>query len=359
MKFKSMMGLCCALVALSAQAETSSIRTANLAIVKEHIVPRYQQLADAGKAFEQSANQLCTTANQESLDAAQQAFFNVMDAWQSVQHIRKGPVEKDRRYYRFQMWPDKHGTTPKQIANLLNAKDAAALEPTNFAKSSVALQGLEAVETILFARTKGADAYAENGQASYRCQVVKAIGNNITQMAQALVSEWSASPPPFDQVLGSQAILVKGDLAESKEIYAAFYNNLYTQVQAVIDQKLVRPMANNKPMFFESWLSNHSARNIRMNLEAVEAMYDVGFSAALKEQQGGPELDARVKQSFQKFYQALAAIKQPLDDALAANQDRVLMEELLASTSVLQSLLTAAVPKALNIQISFNALDGD
>jgi predicted lipoprotein len=44
-----------------------------------------------------------------SLDAVKARFHGAMDAWQAIQHLRRGPAEEDFRHQRIQFWPDKRG----------------------------------------------------------------------------------------------------------------------------------------------------------------------------------------------------------------------------------------------------------
>ncbi len=343
-------------------------QTANQAVVTEHIVPQHQQLANASSALQQQATKLCTEVTEANLESVRLAYHQTMDGWMGVQHLRNGPVELLTRYHRYQLWPDKHNTGNKQLGKLLVEKDAEALQAERFARSSVAIQGLSALERLLFNPKKGLETFSDNGQPSYRCQLVIAITDNLATMSNELLDEWAATPAPFHTLFLSSGELLDKRMADTSlggkiEVSSTFLNNMTTQVQSIIDQKLVRPMANNaakaKPRYAESWRSLRSMRNIRLNLQAVESLYDIGFAAMLRSKVNGPALDKQIKQSFKDSYAAVEAIEQPLSEILKDEGQRPALEKLVSTSRELQSLLSGALPNALEIPLGFNALDGD
>ncbi|MFC1750449.1 imelysin family protein, partial [Pseudomonadota bacterium] len=289
-------------------------------------------------------------------------FHQTMDAWAGVQHLRTGPVESFDRYHRFQLWPDKHNTGNKQIAKLLAAEDIDALTTEHFGEASVAIQGLSAMERLLFGKKGTVEQFIKENKASYHCLLVAAIAHNLTSMSRSLVEEWSKEPP-YEMLFISAGgmtyeLKLEKDISSRKEITTGFFNNLYTQVQSVIDQKLLRPLGKKskaKPRYLESWRSLRSLRNIELNLRAVESLYETGFAPALNNK----ELHKQIKKAFKTAYNAASTIKSPLYDALKDNDKRKNIEALLASTRKLQSLLTGPLPEALDIELGFNALDGD
>lgn len=356
--------LCFCLVAVNNVYAGGPWGGANLAIVKDHVVPRYQQLAKAAAELQQQSESFCAAPSAKGMDQVRAAYNVTMDGWAGVQHLRFGPVELLNRYHRFQLWPDKHNTATKQIARLLTGDDKEVLQPDNFSRTSVAVQGLSALERLLYSN-KGLATFVGDDKGGRRCQVVVAISRNLATMAADLHEEWSSQPPPFHLLF-----LSSGDdldkrmrdrhLGEKKEVTTGFYSNLYTQVQSIIDQKLERPMGEGagkaKERYLESWRSHRSLRNIQLNLEAVESLYDTGFAMLLKDK----NLHKEIKQAFADSQAAVKAIKQPLSEALMdKKQGYSEVKRLLERVRALQALLTGPLPKALDLPLGFNALDGD
>ena len=209
----------------------------NLAITDRHILPRYQQLAVAGSALEQQVHALCQEPNADTLNGAREGFHQAMDAWQGIQHIRFGPVELFLRHSRYELWPDKHSTGDKQIRKLLAAEDTVLLKADNFRHASVAIQGLSALERLLFAQSAEPQAFGHPGEPSYRCRLAEAIGVNVAEMGRGLVSDWREGYR--NEILTAEA--GNDSFEASQEVSAKLLNNLHTQLQAIVDQKLLRP----------------------------------------------------------------------------------------------------------------------
>lgn len=116
----------------------------HLRVADEHIIPAYEALAQATAGLREMASSFCDGPDTAALLRLREGFHAAMDAWQSSQHIRFGPVEFLMRNHRYELWPDKRGAVGKHLRRLLAAQDWAALEPERFAAGSVAVRGLRA-----------------------------------------------------------------------------------------------------------------------------------------------------------------------------------------------------------------------
>ncbi len=340
----------------------------NSDIINQHIIPRYQQLQVSSQQLLQQSQAMCESPSEASLEKTRQAYQKTMDAWIGVQHLRFGPVELFDRYHRYQLWPDKHNTGNKQLRKLLAKADPELLTiEYNFNRTSVAVQGLSAVEKLLFSKGRGIALYVDdNHQANYRCLLITAISRNLNKMSQALSDTWQSKPAPLQLMLTAAEVSLHDNMDEAsmigrKEVAIGFFNNLYTQVQSVIDQKLQRAMGKHftksKPRYLESWRSQRSLRNITLNIQALESLYNIGFSSHLNLQ--GQALNNDIHQAFKEIHQAVAMIDQPLNLAIDDAQQYLKVTALQQSVRRLQSLLTGPLPKALDIPLGFNSLDGD
>ena len=100
------------------------------------------------------------------------AFRPTTDAWSYAEIIRFGPITEQNRLERMLFWPDRKGIGLKQVQATLAAKDATAADPAQLPAKSVAMQGLGALEFVLFGT--GAEALATAGD-PYRCRYGAAI----------------------------------------------------------------------------------------------------------------------------------------------------------------------------------------
>ena len=104
-------------LAPAAWAENPDLGT----IVSDHILPRYQTLAETPAALAEAAQGKCDT----NTPALKQAYHSAFDAWISVSHLRFGPSEVQERAFALAFWPDPRGSTPKSLAGLVRNLDDA------------------------------------------------------------------------------------------------------------------------------------------------------------------------------------------------------------------------------------------
>ena len=144
---------------------------------------------------------MCRTPSQATLDAARQSFGETVDAWSTIEIIRFGPVTEQNRLERVLFWPDRKGTGLKQVQAALAAKDPTAADAAQLAGKSVAMQGLGALEFVLYGT--GAEELATAAE-SYRCAYGAAIVGNLDTIAAELDAAWAA-PDGFASVWANPA----------------------------------------------------------------------------------------------------------------------------------------------------------
>lgn len=322
----------------------------NQRVVDDHLIPRYQQLATASAALADSAKALCTRPDEEHIAAARQAYQGAMDAWQGISHLRFGPVELLLRYHRFQLWPDKRNTGGRQLGQMLAGADPTVLEAERFAQASVAVQGFSALERLWFG-SEPVD--------GYRCALSRAIADNLATMSGEIVGEWTGGQAPYRQQMlqpGGSDAAFESHLAVSSQLL----NNLDTQLQAILEQKLGRPLdaGRLRPKRGESWRSGRSLRNIALNLAALRELYLTGFAPLLADDPAKKSLDRRVRAAFAAAETA-AAIERPLAELAGDPAGRAALDGLQSRMRVLKGLVGGELPQALDIPLGFNSLDGD
>lgn len=312
----------------------------NRRAIEQHAEPRYAVLVTATTALAASAKTFCASPDDEKLLGLRRDYHAGVDAWQGIQHIRFGPVELFFRSQRIAFWPDQRNTIGKQMAEILAQRNPGLLEPQKFGRGSVAVQGLPAMERLLF----GADAPklpAPGEDARYRCDYLVAIAANLSGMAQEVRDEWQEQP------------------INGKDTSLDLFKSLYTAIELVADHKLARPLgasaAEARPRLAESWRSTRSLDNIRHNLEAARHLYATAFAPVIADQ----ALDAEITRAFERTIAAARAVKIPLEDAVQDRSGRPALETLGAEIIALKGLLMQRLPAALDLPLGFNALDGD
>ena len=322
----------------------------NKAITDEFAIPRFEQLLDSSKQLVTQAETFCQKGGTEEFEKTRGEFHKMMDAWQQIQILRTGPQEMFMRSFRLQMWPDRSNTGAKQIRKLLTDKNLDALKPEVFRKSSTAVQGLSAIERLIYAKDITAVDFQDDGKANYRCQLLGAITVNIASISSNLLKAWQGDHKNLLATPGEE-----NEMYDShKEVATLLLKEAATELQAVYDQKFKRPVSKRfRYKRAESWRSERSLRNITLNLESAEALFKIGFMPHLK--------DEALKQKVDKeFKQAIKTGKTFTMSLLKAHEEK---PEKLASwmkqVSQLKRSVTVDVAKELDIALGFNSLDGD
>ncbi|WP_298728011.1 imelysin family protein [uncultured Ferrovibrio sp.] len=347
-----------ALAAGQAEAVTDADYTAlNKAAIEQHILPRYERMQEAASKLDDEAKAFCAAPAEAKLTNLQAAYHGMTDAWQDIQHVRFGPIDLFFRSQRIAFWPDPRNTIGKQMAELLNKRNNAALTPDHFGSGSVAVQGLPALERLLFgndaSKLLGRDADAE-----FRCKYIQAVTRNLANISRETLSEWREGAKSFTK----QMLETGGADAryrEPKEASLDLFKSLYTAVELAADHKLARPLGASaeeaRPRLAESWRSERSLRNIRLNLLAAQDLYKSAFAPALADK----ALDAAIMDGFSQAWAAADAVTGTLEAAVQDKAARSTVEKLAAATLAVKNLLVQRLPQALDIPVGFNALDGD
>src|SRR5690606_38003231 len=175
-------------------------------------------LFEAGKA-------LCATPSQAALDAARDAFDDTVDAWSRVENIRFGPVTEENRLERILFWPDRKGIGLKQVQAAIATQDADAAEAASLAGKSVAMQGLGALEFVLYGT--GSDDLS-GAAGAYRCRYGLAIATNLDAMATAISDAWNAPDGIARQWAGPgpDNPLYRTDQEATTELFNVFVHGL-------------------------------------------------------------------------------------------------------------------------------------
>ena len=146
-----------------AQAEADHAAIARAALT-EVIRPGYAALAGAAGALQGKMRRALPATVGAGPRQAKQAFAATVAAWSKVEILRFGPVTEDHRYERLFYWPDPKGIGLRQVQEALAKQDESVTLPDELAGKSVALQGLPALEYLLYG--DGAEASPRNARSS-------------------------------------------------------------------------------------------------------------------------------------------------------------------------------------------------
>ncbi len=335
------MKTCLAICAIAFLPGVASAQDVTQNIVNDHILPRFDVLAETGQTLEETALADCS-ATSEPLRAA---FGTAFDAWVSVSHLRFGPTETDDRAFALAFWPDSRGATPRTLATLIRTKDPITQSADAYADMSIAARGFYAMEFLLYDAT-----ISTFGDDEYRCKLVQTVTADIAKLTQDIATDWQNSyaglltnPSPDGPY--------RSDLEAKQELFKA----LTTGLQLTSDARLGRPLGSfdrSHPTRAEAWRSGRSARHVALSLESLR---DLATHLA----QHDPPLQAELNAAFARAQTQLAAVDDPAFAGVANPQSRIKIEAIRSRVEEIRAIVRNALGSSLGVVSGFNALDGD
>ncbi|WP_420406328.1 imelysin family protein [Nisaea sp.] len=342
---------------VQAQGDDTVYATIAAASVTNHILPRYERLAESGAALAASADAYCADRDAAAFFALDRAFRAFWVRWAGIRHIQFGPITYLDRAYRIQFWPDTRGKTGKQLARALAASDRDALSAERFAAASVALQGLPALERIL---ADGNSGYGD-GKGAFRCELTRAIAGNLASISDELVADWN--PNDGYAHLIAVAGTGTGPYNEVSEVPVDLLQSVLGELEASRDIRLGRPLGSAvdtaRPKLAEAWRSGLSREILAESVDGLADLYlNGGFDAALRS--GGQEpLADRIQVLFTRIAQDISTVGMPLYDAFGTTEGRQELQTIRAGLKELADLIGTDLAVALDISPGFNSRDGD
>ena len=341
--------------------ESAAYAGVNTVLVETHVRPRYARLSAATEAFVTAAQDLCASPDETGLARARARFNDIMDAWIGVQHLRFGPIELFMRADRFYFWPQARGKVTDAIGEFIAAVDQATLLPSHIGRANVAVQGLLAVEVLLYG-DEPLD--AKSGANAIGCGLLGATAENMRSMADGTVAGWREGELSFSQLLAEPGSK-NPYFQDHREATLAFFGSLHDSLQLIADVKL-KPVVGDtiqeaKPHMAESHLSGRSLRNVIEGLEALQALYGGEGGRGLGDlvRTGDPKLDQLLRKAFRLTITTARSIDRPLEEAAVDLSRRSQVEKLTMQVRALRQIVRDRLAPALGLSVGFNALDGD
>jgi len=319
--------------------------------------PAYASLYDHAGRLTTSVRALCDAPSQSALDAARGEFSATVDAWSSAEIIAFGPIKENNRLERMLYWPDRKSIGLKQVQAALAVKDPTATDPAQLAGKSVAMQGLGALEFVLYG--DGSEMLAGKDD-PYRCAYGAAVAGNIETMAADVDAAWK-KPDGFAALWanpGPDNALYRDGTEAVTELVGVFINEL----EMVRDVRLKgflggKPDAD-KPRLAIYWRSQNTATSLAGNLSGIDTLFQASrLGDALPE-------DARwmaesIHIQLVNGVVTARSVQGPIDKALADPAERGKLEHFALITSSLSTLIGTRLTAEFGLTAGFSSLDGD
>lgn len=350
-----------ALLAVPASAATDADLAAVVArSVERSILPAYDALAADAEAMAEALQAYCDAPSPDGRAGLAPAFAALVEGWAAADFFRFGPMASDGRYERFAFWPDPHGTGARQLRRFLAADDEELLAPGAIAGQSAAVQGLPALESLLFSGDDAlAAAEAPKVPDTYRCALAAAVAGNVAQIAHEAREGW-AGPEGWQALIenpGPENPIYRTE----KEAVTEMLKALLLGLEQTRDHRLAAALgetpdkANARRAPYE--MSGNALPYLRASAGALEDFAATADLASLLPADAAWMADA-ARFEFANLRRALDGG----DDLAAALADPRGREKLAYAAIVLKSLrdiFQLQLAPAAGLSPGFNALDGD
>lgn len=206
------------------------------ATLEAHILPGYRKLAEAFGVLETKTADYCAAPGEAGAAAMRAGFVEAVRAWGGIAHIGFGPMRTDSRYERIWFWPDRKGIASRQVATALEQQPADYADPAALAKKSIGVQGLGAIEQLLFAK----DGESPPQPQGFACLYLKSAATNLKAIALAVEAEWKP-----DRAFGRLWLapgLDNPSFLKPEETTFTVMRTLLETLERVRDIELARPL---------------------------------------------------------------------------------------------------------------------
>lgn len=350
---------CAGLSPVHAEVDQTAIAEASLTHV---IRPGYAALRDAADSLNAKVAALCQEPSQAALEEAKAAFAETVGAWSKVEIFRFGPMAEQHRYERLFYWPDPKGLGLKQVQDAIAKGDQAVALPDELAEKSVALQGLPALEYLLYG--DGAETLAAKGDmgssGAFRCGFALAVSTNIGRIARNVVEGWREGSAYEKSFLGPAPEDPR--YRTSKEVTLELFKAFTSGIELVRDQKLGKPLGAGpeeaKPKLAAFWRSGLAFANAAGNLDGVRALFAQGGFAEIVAGES-PGVQDSILFDLGHAIEVLRGIDEPAEQAFRNASSRSALEALRVSLKSARDTASDLIAKGAGLSFGFNAMDGD
>ncbi|KWT69434.1 Iron-regulated protein A precursor [Hyphomicrobium sulfonivorans] len=269
----------CGIAASPASAANEDFAKINERIIDSYLLPHFQTLADESALLGGIIAGVCA-GDAGKLTDARGEFEKTALSWAAVDFLRMGPMAQIGRAERFHFWPDARNVTPRQVGRLVASRDESALDPQVLLKKSAAVQGLGALELLLYDDKRPITDTTDDGR--YRCRLAVAAAEAVQAETLEVIAAWSGADGWRTRLL--QPGVGNSPYKTTDEVTADFARAFITGLQMILDREIVQmeyaavnPARKPLLVFARSGLT---ARYIVAKMQSLRQLYDAMDLAA-------------------------------------------------------------------------------
>lgn len=294
---------------------------------------------DESVTLAQTAAAFCDGGAQEPVIDALKATWL---AWAPLDAYQFGPIEQQAAALTVNFFPDKKNFTGRALYQHLKRPEAEQADPATVAASSAALQGLPAIERLVFEDLP-------------TCPALVGVTSNLARIAQALYDGWFAPDGWADLVRAAgpdNAVYLTSAEFSQQALTAIDFSILRLK-----DHRLGRPLGTYERAFpkrSEAWRVGLSNQIMIAQLDGITALIEQGFADAISI----PARDDAVK-IIKDIQARITSIGAPLPRAVEDPMMRVRVEGVMTKLDQLKVHMEQKFGRELGVAAGFSAGDGD
>ncbi|MBB4952972.1 putative lipoprotein [Agrobacterium vitis] len=339
------------------QLQTAAVPAVMEKVVDGFIRPGYRQFNDKAGQLHRDVAALCAAPSETHFIAAKSAFTEAVKAWGRIEIVRVGPVIEDNRFEHVLFYPDRKGLALKQIQGAIASNDDSFAHADSLRQKSVAMQGLGALEYVLYGT--GADSLAKDSN-SFRCRYGAAIAGNVENLAAELSRLWEQpggiqdawkKPGPDNEVF-----------RDGPEAVTGLLGILVHGTETVRDERIetfFRPSSNKTaPKQAIFWRSGLTFTSISANVGGVRDLLTEANVASLLPADKRGIVD-KITTLANQLITTASTITPDMELAVSRDEDKAKLQSLLADSRTMITDLSDGVGRSVGLTAGFSFADGD
>lgn len=330
------------------------------AAVDDYILPSLEHFQQESARLKSDTDQFCLNRTAEAFDRLKQQFRPLVESYAQISFLTFGPLLDENRFERLAYWPDRKGIGLRQVQKILAEGDETVISVASLQKKSVAVQGLLALEFLLFGSPSEQLLTGSSEQADFLCKYAQSISRNIEDISQALSDDWNG-PDGFAALLKAPSErnpAYRNEKEAAAEVLAALTTGAQTVRRRMVDDVIGSAPDKAKPKRALFWRSKNAVAVLNARTDALHSYYRaLNLSDFLGEESAW--IDGSVNFEFQNASRAIESLSPDGYERLKEPDIHAKFGYLAIVLDGLNDLVAGQIFDALSLTAGFNALDGD
>ncbi len=302
-------------------------------VSKDIITPLYQNSAKQSQALHDKTKELCQSGSVSSnnLKQLREQWLKLAQAWAKAEAINFGVATENMAHLYINYFPDERGLVHKSVVNLV--KDNPNLDPKQFADESAIVQGVPALEDIL---------YTNDSLNQAQCNFVLSASAELNRRLDEFAKQWQEN--------GNKLL----DTENTTTGLNQYFNSLLFHIENLKSTGLGKPLGliSHKKGHLPAHTAGENKAIIQAKMDILkQALEDKKLTELFADKS---DIQQKMLESISQIEQQLAKMPNNIGKAPQTEQ-QALYDDLTKLTKHIKRQLMPL----LSVQVGFNSTDGD